>query len=252
MSRESGRVVSFELDDDGVGVIAMRDEVGRNAMSERFVHELVQALGEAQRAAELKVVLLTGLPDVFSSGASREMLVGLVRGELVPTDIVLPKLVLDLPVPVVAAMEGHAIGGGLALGLCADIVLIARESRYGASFMSMGFTPGMGMTELLHHVMPPALAHELLFTAEPKKGSYFEGRSGFNAILSRAEVRPRALSIAARIAEKPRTSLEMLKRTLSLPRRQAFEKTYTIESLMHRVSFAQANTLGLIEEHHDQ
>ena len=62
---------------------------------------------------------------------------------------------------------------------------------------------------------------------------------------------PKALDVAARMAEKPRRSLELLKRTLSLPRRQAFEASRTLESLMHEVSFAQADAGRLIEENYD-
>lgn len=242
--------VRFVPDRSGVGRVEMRDERGRNAMSLAFVEALSAALREAAAWREGKVVVLTGLPDVFSSGADEETLAGLVRGELLPSDILLPRLVLDLPIPVVAAMAGHAIGGGLALGLCADVVLAARESRYGASFVSMGITPGMGTTRLLQWALSPAIAAELLFTGEARRGRDFEGRSGFNAILPRAEVEARALDVAARIAEKPRVTLELLKRTLSLPRRQAFEETITIESLMHRVTFAAPDVLGRIREHH--
>ena len=248
----SNDLVHFEPGEGGVGVVAMRDAEGKNAMSEPFVHQLLGALREAAACAELKVVVLRGTREIFSSGANVEMLRALVRGEVVPTDIVLAKAVLDVPVPVIAAMEGHAIGGGLALGAAADIVVIARESRYGASFMNMGFTPGMGITKLLQHVMSPAIAAELLFSGEPKKGSFFEGRSGFNAILPRAEVLPRAMEIAERIADKPRLSLEILKRTLTIGRRQAFEETHTLESLMHRVSFAAKDVLARIEDFHDQ
>lgn len=248
----SAALVRFELEPSGVGVIAMRDAEGKNAMCERFVEELLAALRAATSSEAVKVVVLQGTPEIFSSGANVEMLRALVHGAVVPTDIVLAKAVLDVPVPVIAAMEGHAIGGGLALGAAADIVVIARESRYGASFMNMGFTPGMGITRLLQHVMSPALAAELLFTGEPKKGAFFEGKSGFNAILPRAEVLPRAMTMAARIAEKPRLSLEILKRTLSIGRRQAFEETHTLESLMHRVSFAAPDVLARIEDHHDQ
>ena len=162
----------------------------------------------------------------------------------------MPKRVLEIPVPVVAAMAGHAIGGGLALGLCADVVIAARQSRYGCSFMNLGFTPGMGMTRLLEHVATPAVAHEMLLTGEPKKGRWLEARGAFNAVLDKQDVLPHALDLAARIAEKPRLSLELLRRALTLPRRQAFEETHTIESLMHRVSFALPEVRERIGELH--
>lgn len=242
--------VSVERARDGVALVVMRDDARHNAMSADFVHALTDALAAAAADRDHRVIVLAGAPEVFSAGASAELLGALARGETEPVEIVLPKLVLDLPIPVIAAMEGHAIGGGFALGACADLVLIARESRYGMSFMNMGFTPGMGTTELLSHVLSPAIIAELLLAGEPKKGAWFEGRSGFNAILPRAEVLPRALELAARVAEKPRLALELLRRTLTLPRRQAFERTHTIESLMHRVSFAQPDLLARIEEHH--
>jgi polyketide biosynthesis enoyl-CoA hydratase PksI len=230
-------LVRFEEHADGVGVLAMRDAASSNAMSPDFVDAFVAELHRASSWTGLRVLVLRGLPEVFSSGASAEMLGALQRGEIEPVEIVLPRIVLDFPLPVIAAMEGHAVGGGLALGFCADMVVLARESRYGATFMNMGFTPGMGTTRLLEHVLSPAIAAEMLFTGEHKKGSFFEGRSGVNAVLPRAEVMTHAMALGARIADKPRLSLELLKRTLSLPRRQAFEGTLAMESLMHRITF---------------
>jgi polyketide biosynthesis enoyl-CoA hydratase PksI len=155
-----------------------------------------------------------------------------------------------VPVPVIAAMEGHAVGGGLALGLCADIILIARESSYGCNFMNLGFTPGLGTTRLLEHVLSPAIAHEMLYTGQVFRGTHFEGRSGFNYILPRAQVRPQAMDLAARIAEKPRPAIEALKRVLSLGKRQAFEEARTAEAMMHTITFAGPDVRRLIEENY--
>lgn len=232
----------------GVAILSFRDSASRNALDSRTVPLLESTLLDLGRDPQVKVIVLEGLPDVFCSGGSREMLLALAKGEQAPADLLLPKRVLDVPVPVIAAMAGHAIGGGLALGVCADLVLIARESRYGCSFMNFGFTPGMGTTRLLEHVLSPAVAHELLLTGENIRGARFEGRSGFNYILPRAEVVAKARELAQRIAEKPRRSLELLKRTLSLPKRQCFEATYTVESLMHQITMQAPDVARLIEE----
>ena len=78
------------------------------------------------------------------------------------------------------------------------------------------------------------------------------GKSGFNAILPRAEVLPRAMELAARVAEKPRRSLEMLKRARTVERRRDFEESRTVESLMHEVSFSDPSALARIEESYDE
>jgi len=171
----------------------------------------------------------------------------LTRGEVRPSDILLPRLLLGCAVPVVAAMSGHATGGGFALGLAADIVLLAEECRYGFTFMNLGFTPGMGTTRLCEHVLSPAVAHELLYTGELRRGREFS-RSGINHVLPRAEVVPKALDIAARIASKPRLAIEALKRTLSLTRRQAFEASITSESFMHQITLGAAGTARRIQD----
>jgi polyketide biosynthesis enoyl-CoA hydratase PksI len=232
----------------GILAIEIADPEGANALSEPLVMDLLGALRRANEDRDLRVVVLLGTRDVFCSGASRELLDRVVRGEIVPSDHALSKALLDVSVPTIAAMEGHAVGGGLALGLCADITLIARESRYGCSFMNMGFTPGMGITRLLENVLSRAVAHELLYTGELRRGADFDGRSGFNAILPRDEVRDKAFDVAERIAEKPRIALEALKRSLSVDKRRAFEETRSVEAMMHSISFAQRNIAEIIEK----
>lgn len=231
--------ISASLGQDGIAHIAMHDAVGHNALSEAFVTDLSSALHRVADWDSLKVLVLLGLPEVFCSGASRDVLESLTSTKAVPPDLLLTKALLDVPAPTIAAMEGHALGGGLALGVSADLVVIARESRYGCPFMNMGFTPGMGLTRLLEHVLSPAIAHEMMFTGEAVKGSHFVGCSGFNYILPRAEVRAKAFDLADRIAEKPRLALVALKQTLAVRKRQAFEAAQASEAIMHQVTFAQ-------------
>ena len=244
---DQNRLVSLRADDAGIVTVLMRDETNRNAFSERFVDELRECLDGAAGDLSVKAVILQGLPDVFAAGATREMLGRLARGEISPTDIVLTKSLLDVPVPTISAMEGHATGGGLALGFATDIIVCAKESRYGASFMNMGFTPGMGITSLLEHALSSAVAHEMLFTGEFRKGSELGARGGINHVLPRERVLPKAYDIATQISEKPRRALELLKRTLSLARRQKFEASRTVESLMHAITFTQSDTVERIE-----
>jgi polyketide biosynthesis enoyl-CoA hydratase PksI len=247
LSAEQRKVRLLEHE-EGILVVEMQDRAGKNAFSEEFVHELRECLEAAADHTTARVVVVVGLPEVFAAGAPRELLGRLARGEIAPTDIILSKALLEVPVPTVAVMEGHATGGGLALGFCADIILLARESRYGASFMNLGFTPGMGITRVLEQALSPAIAHELLYTGEYRRGAAFLGASGINYILPRAEVRAKAFDVAASIAEKPRTALEILKRTLSIRRRQAFEESRTLEALMHTISFQQSHIRERIED----
>lgn len=224
---------------DGIATLTLADPRSANALGEEMVHALQEAFAAIDRDRHLRAVVLSADGETFSSGAPQALLLRLAAGDLRPADIVLPKLLLDCAVPVIAAMAGHATGGGFALGLAADIVLLGEESRYGFTFMNLGFTPGMGTTLLCEHVLSPAVAHELLYTGELRRGRRFAG-TGINHVLPRHEVDVAAMDIAARIADKPRSSVSVLKRTLSLPRRRAFEVSLTQESLMHQLTLGGA------------
>lgn len=252
MNPAGASAVTAVVGEDGVARIEMGDGSGRNALTRPFVAELLAAVREVARADTVKVVVLLGLPEIFSAGGSREFLLELVRGDIAPGELFFWREFLDLPVPTIAALEGNAAGGGLALGLSADLILIARESRYWCSFMDLGFTPGMGTTRLLEGLVGPAIAHEMLYAAEPLKGAHFEGRSGFNYVLPRAEVRPRALALAAAIADKPRPALVALKRVLAASKRAAFEAARPTETLLHELTLAQPELRRRIEDRYAQ
>jgi polyketide biosynthesis enoyl-CoA hydratase PksI len=164
-------------------------------------------------------------------------------------DLAVSSFLLEVPFPVIAAMEGHAVGGGLMLAVCCDMVIAARESRYGASFMELGFTPGMGCTQLLEQLVGPYIAAEMMYTARLFKGSELAGKAvGINAIVPRAEVMKTATDMAQRIGEKNRESLYLLKSSLVSRKKKALIDALEAEDLMHRISFAFPQTRKNIEE----
>lgn len=233
--------------EEGIAVVHLRDAEGKNALSAEMVDQLLPQLWHVAGDPEVRVCILSGLPEVFCSGAAKEMLRDLLDRRVAPTDIMLTRAVLEIPVPTIAAMEGHAVGGGLILGLCCDIAIMAHESRYGCSFMNLGFTPGMGTTRLLQRSVGEHLAAEMMFGGQYFRGSHFTGR-GPNYVLPRTQVMPKAEAVARRIAEKPRNALTLLKRSLSLEKRLAFEDARTTEAMMHEICFARPETAALVEE----
>ncbi|MGO9308125.1 MAG: polyketide synthase [Spirochaetia bacterium] len=233
----------------GISCVKMDDGEGRNVFSAPFIGELLDALEALEREHQTKVLILSGLPDVFCGGAEKQALLDLCDGRTAVRDFVICERLLDLPFPVIAAMEGHAIGGGLAVGFCCDIVIAARESRYGAVFMSLGFTPGMGSTTLLAELVGPFLASEMMFTGKRFRGSELEGRgTHLNYILPRAEVLGKARDIAEQIAEKDGRSISLLKRSLSLKKKKLLVEARHQEDLMHRISFSFPETRRTIQE----
>jgi len=234
----------------GFAHIKMNDVEGKNCLSHDFVYELMDQVKAVKENDDLRVVVLSGMSSVFCGGADIRTLQQLTEGDIKPVDILLSKDLLDIPVPLISAMEGHAVGGGLALGLCADITVLGEQSRFGCSFMNLGFTPGMGITKLMEHYMTPAIAHELQYTGMMVKGRTFKGKTNFNHIVPNAEVLPLAMELAEAISEKPAHALRALKRYLTMNRRKTFQETYSIESMMHELTFNHEETKNRIEKNY--
>ena len=243
----NGLLTTLTVEPPGVALLTMHDVDRKNALTIAMVEELEQQCATVNRDEGVKALILAGLDDYFSTGADRDVIDQLIAGRASPRDLLLPRVLLDVPIPVIAAMAGHAVGGGLALGICADLTLIARESRYGATFMRYGFTPGLGLTSLLEQVLGVSLAHEMLLTGQTYRGSRLDGR-GFNYVLPRSDVLAKARELAAVIAEKPRRALVALKGSLSAPKRARFEAARGTETLMHEITFATPDVRRLIDE----
>ena len=239
--------VSVQLE-GGVARLDLCDPERGNALSEALVGALESTLEQLGRDAAVSAIVLGAEGGTFCEGAPQSLLARLCEAEVSPTDIRLPAALLGAPVPIVAAVSGHAVGGGFALALAADIVVLAGECRYGFNFTDLGFTPGMGTTRLAEHVLGPALARELLLTGELRRGRAF---APMLAVRPQSEVREHALDLARRIADKPRSATSLLKRTLAAPRRAAFEEALSVESLMHALTFRDPATRRRIEEIHD-
>jgi polyketide biosynthesis enoyl-CoA hydratase PksI len=212
--------------------------------------ELEQLLDQLARDDSTKVVILRGRPDVFSSGAPREILEGIFQGQLDVKDVELPRRLLAFPRPIIAALEGSAAGGGLTMAMCCDITVAAENQRYGVNFASMGFTPAMGTTGLLPLLVGRDFALEMMLTAKFYKGRELAGRGLFTHIVPAKEVYPLARDIASRIAEKELTVISMIKDTLATPRLAALQEVMSREHLMHKICFARPETRAIIEKNY--
>lgn len=242
-------MIRIEEKKEGYAIFHMNDEQDRNIFTEAFVEEFISQWQRLIKEVRPKVVIVQGRQDVFCAGGAKDTLIGLTEGRITVDDLVISDLMVQAPFPVIAAMEGHAMGGGLVMGACCDIVLAARESRYGAVFMNMGFTPGMATTTLLPQLMGPYVAAEMMYSGRRYKGSELQGQSHhINYILPKAEIMPKAVDIAMQIAEKPKESLYLLKHSLGAVKKKLVVEARLQEDLMHKISFNLDETKQIIQE----
>jgi enoyl-CoA hydratase/carnithine racemase/acyl carrier protein len=251
-TRRQDSCVRIDYQGPHIAIVTMRDEAQRNMFSPELVSGLQQAFADIAQNELLKTVVLTGHERVFAMGGTKEDLLKLAAREKSFTDIpFLYRGLLECPLPVIAAVQGHASGGGLLLGLYADVVVLAEEGIYGVSFMRYGFTPGMGATFIVGDKLGNNLATELLFSGGSLTGRELVQRNASVLVRPQAEVLPHALTIAESFAQKPRESLVLLKRELSERSLRALDPIVTREQAMHERSFALPEVKLSIARHFD-
>ena len=163
---------------DGVAEVTLNRPENRNSMTEDVFSGLQDALERIRNDREVRCVIITGVGRSFCAGADFKSGVqrgGDHEGYRAPNERSMamyePFLgILEIEVPVIAAMQGHAVGGGLGLGLVCDLRIANEEARYGANFTRLGLHPGMATTYFLPRLVGIPRAAEWLFTGRLVSG----------------------------------------------------------------------------------
>lgn len=243
----SHNAVQVTTQGDGIALITMQDKKNRNTFSNELKDELTQAFHHIYHACEYKVVILTGFDSYFCSGGTKDELMSFADGDGDFMDSDLQSLPLNCPIPVISAMQGHAIGGGFVMGMFADFIVLSRESIFTANFMKFGFTPGMGATLILPFKLGNNLANEMMFTANNYRGGELEKRGVDLPVLPRGEVLDYSFELARSLANKPRISLVTLKDHMTSSLRNDLVEFTNKELNMHKKTFPLPETKARIE-----
>lgn len=238
----SNNVVSLEYIKEKIALIRMHDEKNKNTFTEELISGIIECIEEAENNQNCKCIVMTGFGNYFATGGTKDALLAIQEGRNSFLDATSGgKNVYSIPltckIPVIAAMQGHAIGGGLAMGLFSDFVFLAREGVYTASFMKYGFTPGFGSTCIFPEKLGLVLGTEFLMSAKTYRGAELENRGVPFEIYPRNQVLNKALEFAELLVEKPRKSLELLKARLTEEIREKLPKAVEKELSMHDETF---------------
>lgn len=239
--------VSLDIRHNSIAVVKMQDEESKNTFSPAIIDGLKTAFAEIARHPTCKTVLVEGMDNHFCCGGTKEELMAIVQKKITFADLDFFTVFLDCPLPVIAVMKGHTLGGGLAMACYADILLMAEESIYSANFMKYGFTPGMGATCVIPKKLGETLGHEMLYSAGYYRGEALKQRGVQATVVKKSEIDQAALNIALSLNEKPRLSLLTLKQALTARLRQELALAIDTELEMHQITFAQPEVKTMIE-----
>jgi enoyl-CoA hydratase/carnithine racemase len=203
-----------------IAVLTLNRPDNRNSMTPDVFAGFEAAVAKAAGDAEVRCVVITGKGTCFSSGADFKSQIQSDAGGATLSHersyaMYKPFLrVLDLEVPVIGALNGHAVGGGFGLSLVCDLRIANRESKYGAPFARLGLSAGMGISYILPRLVGPAKAAELLLTGRLVLGDEAEAMGLVNRAVEPDQVLPVAMEMAEAVAANAPMAVRFMKKSL--------------------------------------
>jgi enoyl-CoA hydratase/carnithine racemase len=228
-----------------LGILTLNRPEAMNALGAQGDGAAVRAVCEQANAdPELRCLILTGAGRAFSAGGDVKAMLardgafaggGTTLRENYRREFqMLSKAIFDLDIPLIAAVNGAAVGLGCDLACLADVRVASDQARFGVTFLKVGLIPGDGGTWLLPRVIGYSRAAELLFS-----GDLIDARTAaewglVSRVVPHADLMPHALELAQRFAAQPPHALRLCKALL----RQGRSASY--ESMLEMSAAAQA------------
>ncbi|MFD0666214.1 crotonase/enoyl-CoA hydratase family protein [Ramlibacter sp. MAHUQ-53] len=232
-------------------VLTMNQPETRNALTgNTAVEEFVQACADITLDTTVRCVVLTGAGPVFSSGGNvKDMrryqvdkpLPDAVREEYRNGIQRIPKALYHLDVPVIAAVNGPAIGAGLDLTCMCDIRIASEKATFAESFVKVGIVPGDGGAWLLPRAVGRSKAAELAFTGEPMDARAALDCGLVSRVVPHEALMDEALALARRIAANPGGVLRMTKRLLREGERASLESVLELSASYQAIAHMTAD-----------
>lgn len=202
-----------------VAVLTVNRPGALNALNSETLVELEEALRGIEADSSVRVLVITGTGQkAFVAGADIAEMAELdVRGakRFAAVGHRAFKALDNLRVPVIAAINGYALGGGLELALCCDIRLAAESAKLGQPEVTLGITPGFGGTQRLPRVVGTSYALQLVLTGKPIPASEALRIRLVNAVYPDAELMEKAMEMARVIANNAPVAVQACKRAIS-------------------------------------
>lgn len=200
--------IRLEYPDDGVAHLVLDRPDNLNSVNSTVLAELDEAMDHLEADSDAHVLLVTGAGEAaFCGGADIAFMgEGLEPFEAVAFSRkgqqVFGRLA-ELPMTVVAGVDGFCLGGGMELATCADLCVASESSEFGQPELNLGILPAWGGTQRLRHVVGERRAREIILTADRYDAETMREYGFVNEVVPDGELLDRALEFAGDLAEGP-------------------------------------------------
>jgi enoyl-CoA hydratase len=200
---------------EGIATITLNRPDALNAFSKGVVEEVLQALGDIGSDENVRVAILTGAGEkAFSAGADIKAMKGMNALRARELSLMGQKLcyeIENLEKPVIAAINGYALGGGLEVAMACDVRIAVENARVGQTEINIGLIPGWGGTQRLTRLIGKTKAKELVFSGKMIDAKTAEQLGILNLVVSADKFRETVRQFALELAQKAPVAVKVAK-----------------------------------------
>ncbi|CAM3712272.1 enoyl-CoA hydratase-related protein [Aeromicrobium ponti] len=203
----------------GIVILTLNRPDSMNALNTKMALELIEALDELKFDENVRVLIITGSgPKSFCVGADLKERNGMTQKDWKKQHDYFEQVtekIREFPYPIICAVNGYALGGGMEIALSCDIRTAAPQAGMGLPEVKLGLIPGIGGTQLLARILPIGLAKEMLFTG--KRITAEEGKllALINHVFPAETLLKETIKLAESIAANAPLSLKALKKAVN-------------------------------------
>jgi len=199
-----------------LGLLTVDRPKENNALNIETSKEIYEGLKELEQNLSIRAVLILGNEKFFSPGADIKELSNLDSRSAESKGLFnFFDNIKEIEIPILAAVEGYALGGGMELALLCDIIIASKESKFGQPEINLGLIPGIGGTQRLNHALGKHNANYLCMSGEIITGQRAYELGLVSVLLEKNNFSLEAIKVAKKIAKKPKSSLIEIKKLIN-------------------------------------
>jgi enoyl-CoA hydratase len=223
--------------DGRVGTITLNRPQALNALNSQMMHEVTGAAAEFDDDPGIGAIIITGSAKAFAAGADIKEMSNLGFADVFGSDFFAPWAKLAaVRTPTIAAVAGHALGGGCELAMMCDLLIAAATAKFGQPEIKLGVLPGMGGSQRLTRAIGKAKAMDLILTGRSIGAAEAERSGLVSRIVPADDLLTEAKAVATTISQMSLSATRMAKEAVN----RAFESTLAEGLLYERRLFHSA------------
>jgi enoyl-CoA hydratase len=215
--------------DERVGIITLNRPQALNALNSQVMNDVTSAAAEFDDDPGIGAIIVTGSAKAFAAGADIKEMAGMTFADAFGADLFAPWTKLAaVRTPTIAAVAGHALGGGCELAMMCDLLIAADTAKFGQPEIKLGVLPGMGGSQRLTRAIGKAKAMDLILTGRTIDAAEAERSGLVSRVVPADDLLTEARAVAAAISQMSGSAARMAKEAVN----RAFESSLS-EGLLY-------------------